>query len=156
RVEIVIQDGCQYVKTCKEKYDVIVCDSTDPIGPGAVLFTSEFYGDCRQLLADGGIFVNQSGVPFLQKEECLRVNKNLKEHFKMATCYIGAVPTYAGGFMAFGWATDRKDAQTISVEELEKRLGNVTGEMKYYTPAVHKASFALPNFMIKTLSEGQL
>jgi spermidine synthase len=156
RVEIVIQDGCQYVKNCNEKYDVIVCDSTDPIGPGEVLFTSEFYGDCHRLLSGGGIFVNQSGVPYLQKKECLRVNKNLKDHFKTATYYIGAVPTYAGGFMAFGWATDREDAQAISIEALKERLGNVTGEMKYYTPEVHKASFALPNFMIKAISEGQL
>ena len=154
RVEIVIQDGCAFVKNTKETFDLIICDSTDPIGPGAVLFTQEFYGDCHALLRDGGIFVNQSGVPFLQKEECVGVHKNLSAHFNHVNFFLGVIPTYAGGFMAFGWASDSGKALNVSTEELTRRLSAIEGEMKYYTPEIHKAAFALPKFLQNTLSQG--
>ncbi len=154
RVEIVIQDGCEFVKNAKETFDLIICDSTDPIGPGAVLFTREFYGDCHALLQSGGIFVNQSGVPFLQKEECVNVSQNLKAHFNHVGFFLGAIPTYAGGFMAFGWASDSTTALDISAEKLAQRLTAIEGEMKYYTPEIHKAAFALPKFLQNTLSQG--
>ncbi|MBS0627275.1 MAG: polyamine aminopropyltransferase, partial [Verrucomicrobia bacterium] len=102
RVEVVIQDGCLFVKNSLEKFDVIICDSTDPVGPGAVLFTSEFYGDCHALLNEGGIFINQNGVPFLQIQELAETYKSRKTHFSEVGFYLGVVPTYVGGFMAFG------------------------------------------------------
>lgn len=147
RVQIVIQDGCKFVKETPEKFDVIICDSTDPIGPGAVLFTAEFYGDCHKLLAEGGIFVNQNGAPFVQPDELVDTYNKRKLHFADVGFYLGVIPTYVGGFMAFGWATDRKENRDVTVEELEKRLANVEGELKYYTPSIHKASFALPKFI---------
>jgi len=147
RAEVIIEDGCQFVKNTAEKFDVIICDSTDPTGPGAVLFTPEFYGDCHHLLTEEGIFVNQNGVPFMQIEELVNTYKSRKLHFKEVGFYLGVIPTYVGGFMAFGWATDKKQHQQISLKELEKRLKNVKGELKYYTPSIHKASFALPKFV---------
>jgi spermidine synthase len=69
RTTIVIQDGCKYVKETTERFDVILSDTTDPIGAGAALFTEEFYGDCKAILNEGGILINQNGVPFLQPEE---------------------------------------------------------------------------------------
>jgi spermidine synthase len=151
RARVVIEDGCKFVKDCTEKFDVIICDSTDPIGPGAVLFTSEFYGDCHKLLTKDGIFVNQNGVPFMQIGELSDTYKKRKEHFKDVGFYLGVIPTYVGGFMAFGWATDKHANREISIEELEKRLKEVDGEMKYYTPAIHRASFVLPKFVENAL-----
>ena len=107
RLQIVIQDASQYVKSTEESFDIIICDSTDPVGPGAVLFTSEFYGDCKGLLNKDGIFVNQNGVPFLQKDELALTYQNRSPHFKHVGFYVAPVPTYVGGFMAFGWASDR-------------------------------------------------
>ncbi|MBX9923070.1 MAG: polyamine aminopropyltransferase [Rhabdochlamydiaceae bacterium] len=147
RVEVCIQDASLYVKETGRKFDVIICDSTDPVGPGAVLFTPEFYGDCRAILDDKGIFVNQNGVPFMQPEELSSTYKSRKEHFSEVSFYLGVIPTYVGGFMAFGWATNDVDALQVSTEELEKRLQNVKGDLKYYTPAMHKASFVLPKFI---------
>lgn len=147
RLQLIIQDGAVFVKSTNEKFDVIICDSTDPEGPAAVLFTSEFYGDCHRALSEGGIFVNQNGVPFLQMDELLLSLKNRKTHFKEVGFYLGVIPTYVGGFMAFGLATDKKENLDVSVEALEKRLQNIEGELKYYTPALHKASFALPKFI---------
>ncbi|HKY99754.1 MAG TPA: polyamine aminopropyltransferase [Rhabdochlamydiaceae bacterium] len=151
RVEIVIQDGAEFVKTKDRKFDVIICDSTDPIGPGQVLFTKEFYGDCKALLSEGGIFVNQNGVPFMQKDEITDTYSRRLPFFKDTGFYIASVPTYVGGFMAFGWASDSVEYRQLSVEEIARRFSEIEGEMRYYTPAIHKASFALPRFVEKLL-----
>ncbi len=151
RLTVLIQDGLQFVKETSERFDIILCDSTDPIGPASVLFTSEFYGDCKNILNPNGIFACQSGVPFLQKDEFKRTHENLSHHFQDAGFYLAVVPTYVGGHMALGWATDNEKARDISIEELTQRMQQITGEMQYYTPAIHKASFALPQFMQNNL-----
>ncbi len=151
RLELLIQDGVVYVGTTDEKYDVIICDSTDPVGPGAVLFTESFYGQCKRILNEKGIFVNQNGVPFLQKDEFVSTLKNRSKHFKDVGFYLAAVPTYVGGFMALGWASDH-DYRGLSEEVLKQRLTRVTGPMKYYNPGIHKAAFCLPQFMVNLMT----
>ena len=146
RAQVIIQDATQYVKECTEQFDVIICDSTDPFGPGEVLFTEEFYGNCKKLLTPGGIFVNQNGVPFLQKNELDLTLKNRSPYFKNVGFYVVAMPTYVGGFMAIGFATDAT-ADLPSTAELAQRMRSIEGEMLYYTPQIHKAAFALPAFM---------
>jgi spermidine synthase len=144
RVQVVIKDASEYVKQQGELFDVIICDSTDPIGPGQVLFTEEFYGGCKSRLNEGGIFVNQNGVPFFQKDELEMTAHNRKPHFKNVSFYVAPVPTYAGGFMAFGWASDT-DYQ-VSEEVLSKRFKDLGISTFYYTPQIHRACFALPQF----------
>lgn len=145
RVKVVIQDAAQFVKNSPSTYDVIICDSTDPFGPGKVLFTSEFYSDCKALLSKNGIFVNQNGVPFLQKDELALTLENRKPHFKHVSFYVAAIPTYVGGFMAFGWASDKK--YRFSEAALEERFEKLNTPLYYYTPQIHKAAFALPAYM---------
>ena len=123
RAEVIIQDAAQYVKNCEEQFDVIISDSTDPFGPAQVLFSTEFYADCKALLRKGGIFVNQSGVPFVQSEEFKLTLKNQRPNFKYVTFYIAPVPTYVGGHMAFGFASDKK--RRISEATLELRAANL-------------------------------
>lgn len=147
RVNTVIADGAEFVKNTEEKYDLIICDSTDPIGPGEVLFTSEFYRNCCRSLASGGIFVTQNGVPFLQEDELVNSARLLNEYFEDVSFYTAVIPTYVGGFMTFGWATNDKNHRMISQEVLEERIKAFDGSFKYYTPAVHKAAFALPQFI---------
>lgn len=151
RVEVIIEDGMDYVKRAKDHFDVILCDSTDPQGPGAVLFTEEFYGCCKRLLNQGGIFVNQAGVPSGQGEELKMICHNLKENFKNVTLYLGVIPTYIGGHMAFGFATDEMALQDINVGEIESRIQKIKGKTLYYNARIHKACFALPNYILETL-----
>jgi spermidine synthase len=151
RAEVVVADGAEYIKKSEEKFDVIICDSTDPVGPGQVLFTSEFYGDCKKRLKKEGIFVNQNGVPFLQKEELTLTLQNRKNHFKNVSFYIAPVPTYVGGFMAFGWASDK--IYRTGRKTLQERMSRIQGKMIYYTPDVHLAAFALPQFMLDVYRE---
>ena len=147
RAKIVIQDAAKYVKETMERFDVVIVDSNDPEGPAAVLFTSEFYGNCKKVLTPGGILINQNGVPFMQKSELRDSLKNRKPHFKNVDFFVAPVPTYVGGFMAFGWASDRKHRPGIKA--IEERLAQIEGKMKYYTPAIHKAAFALPQYMLE-------
>lgn len=147
RLELVIADGAQFVKETVDRFDVIICDSTDPIGPGEVLFTREFFGDCKNILKAKGIFINQNGVPFMQTFEFKNSYERLKDIFQDARFYLAPVPTYVGGFMAFGWATDETSYREVKIEEIQNRLQEIEGELKYYNPEIHLACFALPNFI---------
>jgi spermidine synthase len=152
RLQLVIDDGAKFVKETDEQFDVIICDSTDPIGPGAVLFTEEFYGDCKNILKEGGIFVNQNGVPFLQTTETKDTYQRRLPHFKDVGFYIASIPTYFGGFMALGWATDG-DYRHICRDVLEERISKIEGTLNYYNVDIHQACFALPNFIKKQFLE---
>lgn len=150
RTDLVIADGCAFVKETDERFDVIIVDSTDPVGPGEVLFTEEFYGDCRRCLTDGGILVTQSGVPFFQRDELSRVSHRLGGVFSDARFYLAVVPTYIGGYMALGFATENSANLTVPVETLKTRYKAAGLNCRYYTPEVHSAAFALPNFIRET------
>jgi spermidine synthase len=149
RVTVVAEDAAKFVQNCSEQFDVILCDSTDPFGPGQLLLTSEFYGACKKLLKHNGILVNQNGVPFLQKEELGLSLKNRQPHFKHVSFYVAPIPNYVGGFMAFGWASDKK--YRLSEETLRQRVAKIEGDFLYYCPEIHRASFALPAYMQKAL-----
>jgi spermidine synthase len=151
RLEVVVNDGAKYMKTSSEKFDVIIIDSCDPVGPAAVLFTEEFYADCSNRLTEDGIFVNQAGVPFMQTDELTTIYQNLKPSFKDVGFYLGVIPTYVGGYMTFGWATNNQEHRNVALEVLKERLNTIEGDFKYYTPSIHKAAFALPRFIERQL-----
>lgn len=155
RFDLIIADGSRFVAETDRHFDVIMIDSTDPIGPGAVLFTEEFYGNCHRCLNAGGVLVTQNGVPFLQKEELLSSITHFKKFFKDAYAYVAAVPTYIGGHMTLGWASDNEDLRTVPVDVLEERFNAAGFETRYYTPQVHAASFALPRFIKDVVEKEQ-
>ncbi|NQW09626.1 MAG: polyamine aminopropyltransferase [Alphaproteobacteria bacterium] len=152
RFELVIADGARYVAETDDRFDVIIVDSTDPIGPGEVLFTAAFYADCKRCLAEGGILVTQNGVPFLQGGEVANSWHRLRESFTDVWFYVAAVPTYQGGHMAFGWATDDATKRQLDITSIEGRFSPLGIDTRYYTPAVHQAAFALPKFILNLLS----
>jgi len=147
RVQIAIADGVDYVAACKDRFDLIVTDSTDPIGPGEVLFTQAYYTACKSCLAPGGILVTQNGVPFLQGEELQGTLRILRRNFVDATCYLATVPTYAGGPMAFGWASDDAAHRRTPLDVLEARYAAAGIATRYYNPQVHLGAFALPGYI---------
>ena len=147
RLELVIADGAEFIRTTEGGYDVIIVDSTDPVGPGEVLFTDSFYGYAKRALAPGGILVTQNGVPFQQGEELTNTMRAFKALFADWGCYLATVPTYAGGPMAFGWGTDG-DARATPHDVLAMRYEAAGLECGYYTPHVHKAAFALPGYVL--------
>lgn len=147
RTEIVIADGIAFMAETQRKFDLIVVDSTDPIGPGEVLFSESFYKDCARCLTADGIVVNQNGVPFLQGQEITDTWRRRKPHFADVGFYLVAVPTYVGGFMALGWAAGSARARAESLETIRARFRAAPVAARYYTPDVHKAAFALPPYI---------
>lgn len=152
RAELLIDDGIKYVEAASGPFDVIIVDSTDPIGPGEVLFTDEFYGHCSRLLGSSGILVTQGGVPFFQGAELTNSYHRLKPHFADVGSYVIAVPTYVGGFMALGWATNDGTLRQHSVSELVDRYAAAGLGTRYYSPAVHAAAFAIPPYVSRLLT----
>ncbi|MEX0285373.1 MAG: polyamine aminopropyltransferase [Paracoccaceae bacterium] len=142
RLNLVIADGADFMKAPGDAFDVIIIDSTDPIGPGEVLFTDTFYGHAHRALTPGGILVTQNGVPFLQGGELTNTLRAFKALFQDWGCYLATVPTYAGGPMAFGWGTDGAAGQG-SLETLQARYDAAGIATDYYTPEVHLGAFAL-------------
>ncbi len=150
RLELVIADGADFVRRTGAEYDVIIVDSTDPIGPGKVLFTDSFYRNARKLLGARGVIVTQNGVPFLQGSTLTKTLRSFKGLFADATCYLATIPTYAGGPMAFGWGTNG-DARATTLGKLAQRFASAGFETRYYTPEVHKAAFAVPRYVLNLL-----
>jgi len=147
RTEIVIADGTKLVAETDERFDVVIVDSTDPIGPGEVLFTQEFYRNCRRCLKDGGVLVNQCGLPFLQGWELTQTMNRFRNVFKDAGAFLIHTPTYIGGPLVLGWASDDPGLRSITEETLRSRFESAGLSMKYYNPAVHKGAFALPSYV---------
>ncbi len=149
RTELLIDDGIRYVAEARDSFDVIIVDSTDPMGPGEVLFTEAFYADCRRLLGAHGVLVTQCGVPFIQGAEVRDSTARLRPHFADVGFYVTVVPGYIGGFMTLGWATDDATLRHVPEATLAERLAALGFQPRYYSPAVHRAAFALPPFIEK-------
>src|SRR4051794_213984 len=148
RFESVIDDGMKYVARTKRRFDAIIVDSTDPQGPGKVLFSQKFYTACKRCLTPGGVLVTQNGVPILQPAELISSVSKFNKLFADAGCYVAAIPTYVGGHMAIGWATDNKGLRDLPVKTIADRYKKAGGfATKYWTPEVHRAAFALPRFV---------
>lgn len=152
RTEVVIADGVKYVDECpRQSFDVIIVDSTDPLGPGEILFTEAFYTDCKRYLTPGGILVTQNGVPAFQPDEVTTTYQRLVPLFSDASLYLTVVPTYVGGFMALGWASDNRSLRQVSIQDLQARFKAEGFSTDYYTPEIHKAAFELPPFIAKLM-----
>lgn len=152
RFKLVIADGVNFVNQTTEKFDVIISDCTDPIGPGESLFTSAFYEGCARNLNEGGIFVAQNGVCFLQQDEAVDSHNKLSHYFKDVSFYQAAIPTYYGGIMTFAWATQNPQLRQLDITTLQQRFAEAGLTCRYYNPAIHVGSFALPQYLLDALT----
>src|SRR5690606_21962567 len=105
---------------------------TDPVGPGAVLFTERFHLDLRSRLKPGGIVVTQNGVPFLQEREFAAAMRALAKVHAHVGCYVIAVPTYFGGHLALGWSANGDEVLRLSHETLARRFAASGLDTRYY------------------------
>jgi spermidine synthase len=147
RAELVIGDGSAFVKSpaARERpFDVVIIDSTDPVGPGELLFTDEFMRDIAACMAEEGVMVRQAGVPFYQRDVLGRVADQARRVFGRNEVFRVAVPTYQGGDMAFvvglpaGYSLRTPHREWVG---------------RYYNPEIHAAAFALPTW-IRELAAG--
>ncbi|MFJ2364297.1 polyamine aminopropyltransferase [Pseudomonas sp. NPDC087697] len=153
RLNLVIDDGMRFVATTQEKFDVIISDSTDPIGPGEVLFSENFYQACRRCLNEGGILVTQNGTPFMQIEEVKTTAGRLRSLFPDWHFYQAAVPTYIGGAMTFAWGATNTSYRKLSRETLSQRFAGSGIITRYYNPEIHIGAFALPQYVLQAVNK---
>ncbi len=155
RAEVIVGDGIDYVKRAADaSFDVIIVDSTDPIGVGEVLFTDDFYSNCARILGDRGVVVNQCGVPFMQADELRETSARRAQFFAHVTAYVAAVPTYVGGYMTLGWAAKTPGLTGVAPDVLRARAeaAGILGTTKYWTPEIHAGSFHLPPYIAEHLA----
>lgn len=151
RLELVFADGAEFISTTKQSFDVIIVDSTDPIGPGEALFTRTFYQGCAARLTPAGILVTQNGVAFMQPDEARNSAAIFRDIFSDWGFFGAAIPTYVGGIMLFGWASQERGHRQTNLDVLEARFRHSGISTRYYTPAIHHASFALPRYVQESL-----
>ena len=153
RLNLVIDDGMRFVATTEEKFDVIISDSTDPIGPGEVLFSDNFYQACRRCLNEGGILVTQNGTPFMQLGEVQTTAGRMNGLFADWHFYMAAVPTYIGGSMTFAWGSTDAAYRRLPVDTLRARYTASGIQTRYYNADIHAAAFALPSYVLSAIGK---
>jgi spermidine synthase len=145
RTELIFGDGVRFVADADRQFDVIIVDSTDPFGPGEVLFTDPFYADCRARLRPGGVLVAQSGNPFMERARLDACLARLGGVFRDTSFILTSVPAYLGGPFVFAWGCDDPDRRTLSAAQLGTQT--VPAGLRCYTPAVHAAAFVHPPWL---------
>ena len=148
RVSMYFEDGVAFMARHAASYDVIMIDSTDPVGPAAGLITESFFQNCKQALRPGGIIVMQSGSPFLSGKELKVVHNNLLPIFGKPQLYLSPMTSYPSGWWSFTMASEKYNALTHFQKERAER---VMPALQYYNPSIHQAAFALPNFVQRLL-----
>ncbi len=147
RINLEFTDGFQYViDTPDNSYDLILVDSTDPIGPGEGLFTREFYSNCFRILTDDGILINQHESPYydFHVHGMKRAHLRIEELFPIVHVYQYHMPTYPSGHWLFGFASKKYDPIKDQDREWWESLNLKT---RYYNSDIHSGAFMLPNFV---------
>jgi spermidine synthase len=152
RLTLEVADAFEYLgcKESKNRFDLIVADRPDPVGPGKALFGETFYDRVLGALKPGGFATFQTGVPFYQPWEITEALEELAEFFPQSGLYLTVVPTYIGGFMALSWAGKGKSARLgtpAGIKRAAAAYKKAKLKTDYYNPAVHAAAFALPEWI---------
>ena len=138
RVKVVIEDGIKYLQQERGQYEVILIDSTEPVGPAVGLFSAEFYHSVYRALKKDGLMVAQTESPFFNRDLIAGVNRHLQRIFPLTKLYLASIPTYPSGLWSFSAAYKCYDPQACREKPVET---------KYYNFSVHHSSFSLPNFV---------
>jgi spermidine synthase len=149
RLELMIGDGIKFVKETDRRFDVIIVDSTEPVGPARVLFTEEFFSACQRCLTPRGVLIGQNGLPFLYPGHLAESGQILRKLFADTACFLCTQPTYFGGPFALAWAGNDPAVRAIPAATLAARYAAAGIETRYYNPQVHGAAFVLPNYVAK-------
>lgn len=151
RTSLIISDGAAFVKETREKFDVVIVDSCDPIGPATVLFSKAFYRDIHDLLNPGGIMVCQTGSLYMQPDEQAETHSLLSGIYSYVNPYVFAVPTYIGGLFSAMFCSDNIDPNKIDIGMLKEKTAVNIIKTRYYNPGTHIGAFHVPGFLKERL-----
>ena len=142
RVRVLVDDGIRHVKECQGQYDVILVDSTEPVGPAIGLFAEEFYAGIYRALKKDGLFVAQTESPFFNRDLIKRVFARIGRVFPLAKLYLASIPTYPSGLWSFTVGSKCYDPEASAGKKVTTR---------YYNKEVHQGAFCLPGFVRELL-----
>lgn len=143
RVKIALGSSSDFLKETPDLFDIILCDVSRI---EHILFTKDFYADCQKKLDPNGIFVLKRGIPFIGSKEMAEGMQYRSSIFKDSRLFFASVPSEMGGLTAFEWSSN-DPSKEMDLSQLTENLKNVSGKMRYYTPEIHKAAFALPPYI---------
>ncbi len=146
RATLIIGDGLAYLRDVTEPFDVILVDSTDPVGPAEGLISEEFYRLCASALAPDGLLAMQTGSPLLMRDELDGAAARMRKAFPIVETYLGHVPAYPGVLWSF-------TVGSMQLDPREPRRRPPAGT-RYYTPDGHRGAFALPAYLIGSAPTG--
>jgi spermidine synthase len=141
RADVRVGDGFMHIAESENVYDVIMVDSTEPVGPAVNLFSKGFYAGIAKALKKDGLFVAQTDNPWFKADLIAQVNKDVKEIFPVTALYTANIPTYPSGLWTFTMGSKVHHPKEVDAA----RLPHI--ETKYYTPELHHAAFVLPKFV---------
>jgi spermidine synthase len=149
RVNLIVQDGLEYMRSTDKVYDAIFTTPTDPLALSDPLFVDEYYRLCHKCLADDGIYETDAYMPFYKygNIDYAVICKNMAKYFPISKIYTATIPTFPGGLFSFGFGSKKYDP----IKDQQQFDFNI--ETKYYNRGVHRACFDLPQFMIKRIEE---
>ena len=148
RAELVVEDGNVFIDKVRESFDVILVDSSDPVGPSTVLHQEAFYRKLRSKLSPGGVIAAQAGSLMLHLDSHARKSVFLKRIFRHARLYLGPVPTYPIGMWCYDFLSDKVDPDKVKTLYIPDGL-------RYFNREIYRAAFALPNFLAEKLAKGK-
>jgi spermidine synthase len=152
RVHVMNMDGLRFLRRCRDQYDLIINDSTDPFGHTEGLFTREFYGSCYKALHEDGIMVYQHGSPFYDEDEAAfrAMHNKVFRSFPISRVYQASIPTCSAGYWMFGFASKKYHP----LRDFDPRRWNERGiKTWYYTTNLHRGAFMLPKYVEEILSQ---
>lgn len=147
RVELVIGDGNEFIEKTSRMFDLVLVDSSDPVGPSTSLHEKDFHRRLKRCLNREAIVIAQVGSPIYHQESIKKKRDFLQEIYKVVRFYLSPVPTYPGGFWAFVFLS-------VEVEPLKIKRDPPQG-LKYFNRDIYQAAFALPNFLKEKLESSQ-
>lgn len=145
RVEILVDDGIKHVRDNKNTYDMIIVDSTDPVGPAVGLFSEEFYRSVYEALREDGLFVAQTESPFFNSDLISRVTATIDNIYPVTRLFQAVVPTYPGGYWTFTMGSKKYDPLEVDIAKIPEL------DTKWYSPEIHSTAFVLQPFVRQLL-----
>lgn len=151
KLNLTIGDGFEYLRAIENMYDVIITDSSDPIGPAKKLYTETYYELIKRALRPGGVMCSQGSSFWLDEEHIKTIMKNCRKHFNNVVYGVTSIPSYPCGHIGFMIASmDKKNDLTVPTKVFNS-IELDTMKMRYYSSKVHAAAFVLPRWIEKEL-----
>mmetsp|Transcript_16250 Transcript_16250/g.25753 ORF Transcript_16250/g.25753 Transcript_16250/m.25753 type:complete len:323 (-) Transcript_16250:57-1025(-) len=165
RIHLFCGDGAEFVRKNKNRFDVIICDSSDPVGPAKTLFSQQFYESMRQALRPGGKVCTQAETVWLDLDLIHHLASGARKGYHSVQYAYTQIPTYPCGMIGFLLCSlapkeaidEKKDTyEAARCDKPRRRFDKkALDRLKYYSEEMHKAAFVLPAFARRVIYEGK-